>query len=356
MSENTITFKELVYHYKQPLTLEESSINLDDLSENEIVVKIASAAINPVDLVLFNTHPYVFFSRSKKLFGRDFSGVIVAKGSSVTKFEVQDKISGILDAEIYQTKAGSYSEYVKIDVTKYQNIGKKPNNLTMNEAASFNLVLGTAWTLFTHHHKPTENTRALVIGGATSVGNYAIQLLRQYYNVKSIISVNSTKSADYCKEAGADFIVDYTKGDSPGQVAKIIEEEFQGEKLDIIVDCVGGNEFFSTIDQCLKPKTENSGYVTIAGDEVYDYSKPLNPFKMGGVFKRFIFPKCFNYAFSAIDHGTWYDVLAKYFEEGKLKVNINKVVTGLENFQETIDIIIDHKSQGKVVLEIDSEL
>lgn len=356
MSENKITFRELGYRYKQPLTLEEQTFDLNALSENEIVVKIAAAAINPVDVVLFTTHPYIFFSRSRKLFGRDFSGVVVAKGSAVTKFELQDKISGILDAEVYQTTAGSYSEYVKIDITKFKNIGKIPKNLTLNEAASFNLVLGTAWTLFTHHHKPTENTRALVIGGATSVGTYAIQLLRQYYNVKAIVSVNSGKSVDYCKEAGADFIVDYTKGDTPGQVAKIIEEQFQGEKLDIIVDCVGNSEFFNTIDQYLKPKSENSGYVTIAGDEVYDYTKPLNPFKMGGVFKKFICPKSFNYAYSVIEQGTWYDILAKYFEEGKLKVNINKVVKGLENFQETIDTIIDHKSQGKIVLEIDPEL
>lgn len=359
LPDTPITYKKLTYGHNQLLALTEETIDpSSNLQPNQILVKVASAAINPIDLLLYETHKYVFLSRSVKQFGRDFSGVVLKAGSSVDRFQVGDKISGIIDQEGYQSLAGSFSEYVTLDVTKNLNIGFMPSNLTWNEAASFNLVLGTAWTLFTHHHKPTSKSRVLVIGGGTSVGLYAIQLLKNYFNVESIISVNSGKSELTVRGAGADYVVDYKTVDDPAQkVLTLVHDEFNGEKLDLICDCVGSNQFFGTIDQILKPKSEKSGYVTIVGDEVIDYTKAVNPFKMAfNAASKLLIPRCYNYKISGIQHGGWYEIVKGFLEKGIVQVRIQSVVNGLENWKDVVGELEDHQAQGKIVLEIDGTL
>ncbi|KAH3674552.1 hypothetical protein WICMUC_003229 [Wickerhamomyces mucosus] len=345
--------KQVGYNYNQPINIEVKSLDITGLKPNEVVIKIVAAAINPVDLIIYNSHPFIFFARGRKEFGRDFSGIIIHKGSNVQNFEINDQISGILDDGLFNI--GSFQEYIRIDISRYPNLGKIPKNLSLTEAASFPLVFGTAWTLFTHNHKPTESSRALVIGGATSVGNYAIQLLKNYYNVKSIISINSSKSSEFVKNSGVDQIVDYTANNVANDVLSIVETQYNGEKLDIIVDTVGNNELFPIIDKILKPKSENSGYYTIVGDQIGDYNKSFSFFHITGVLKKLFFPKSFNYSFSSIQKGGWYEKAVELFEQKKIKVNINKVVKGLENYQILIDELKDHKSQGKLVLQV-SEL
>lgn len=344
-------FKRLEYEYRGKLTLKEHKLSelASKLGPNDILVKVKAAAINPIDIILYNSAPYIFFKRHTNGFGRDFSGVVEKLGSGVTGLQVGDRIAG-LHEETFVFE-GTFSEYFIYNVERSRhNFGKIPDNLSFNEAASFPLVFGTAYSSLQHAHKPNPKTRAIVYGGATSVGSFVIQLLKNFYNAEYVVSVNSEASLAKIQGFGVDSIINYKTQDVAKESIKLVEES--GEKFDIIIDTVGTNVFFPVIDKILKPKSENSGYVTIVGDHVADYHSSL--FKMFSVsfMKRLLLPKSYNYKLSGIDAGKWFDLAISLYEEGKLNMFIDSVYP-LEKYQDAINRLIDHKAAGKVVISLE---
>jgi NADPH:quinone reductase-like Zn-dependent oxidoreductase len=343
-----ITYRLLGYHPRDSaLQLHTKEFDSANLGANEILVRVAAAALNPVDLVLFNSRIFVYFSSELKGFGRDFAGVVDAVGSDVTALSKGDKISGIFEP-IYGPQ-GSFSEYLIIDTKKNPNLGKIPKNLSLTQAAAFPLVFGTAFTTLTHFKKPADCDSVLVIGGATSVGSFTLQLLKKIHKVKTVVSINSDRSSESVKKYGADIIIDYTKGDVATQVSTLSKDI---GKFDLIIDCVGSKDLFPVIQDVLKPKSENSGYVTIVGDKVLDYRQSFFKAFSFGMVKKFVFPLCYNYKMSGIAMGTWYEYAVGLIENGDVEIPIDSVVEGLDNYQDALNKLVDHKAQGKVILKI----
>lgn len=345
---SSFTYKQVGYHYCGPLELIERSYDASKLGADDILVKVSAAALNPVDLILYNSSRFFkFFTRTDAGIGRDFSGVIEAVGSSITKFQKGDKVSGLFE-DTY-TQQGTLSQYLIINTKKNHNIGTIPKNLTMEEAAAFPLTFGTAYTTLVHFKKPSECQNILVIGGATSVGAFVIQLLKKVHKVPFVVSVNSSSSSEKVLKYGADVMVDYTKGSVKSQVLELVK---QNGKFDIIVDCVGSSEFISCMDDVLKPKSEGSGYTSINGTTVGDYHSPMTQYLSWANIKLLLFPRSFAFVWSYIEDGTWYEYAKGLFEEGVLEVPVDSVHK-LENFKEAIATIIDHKAQGKVVVSME---
>lgn len=349
MSE-TLTFKRLVYTNGSPLKLEEKTFSLpEDLASDELIVKVNSAALNPVDLILFHTSSYIFFKRGEKGIGRDFSGTVVAVGDEIKEYVKGDKVSGLY-TPIYGEQ-GTVTEYLKLK-PKDTPMGKIPSNLSLKEASTFPLVFATAVNTLRKFVVPDETSRVLVIGGATSVAQYVIQLLRQHHNAKSIVSVNSGSSADFVKSLGADHIIDYTKEDVAKAASNIVKTEYDGAKFDLIIDCVGSNDLFPVIDEILKPKSEKAGYVTIVGDQIADYNKSMFSFFTSGTFAKFI-PALRNYNYGFVSTADdFYPLAKKLFEEGKLQTTIDSSYP-LQDYQKAFDRLATHKARGKTVIEIE---
>lgn len=351
MSAETITFKHLSYSNGVPLSLTEKSFSLpQDLQSDELLIQINSASLNPVDLILYNTASFIFFKRNEKGIGRDFSGTVYAIGSEVKDYLKGDKVSGIYKP-IYGDQ-GSLGEYLKFKLSDV-SMGKIPKNLTLSESASFPIVFGTAVSILRTFHVPGPESRVLILGGATSVGHYVIQLLKTYHEAKSIVSVNSGNSEQLVKQLGADVVIDYTKEDIAKSVLKLIEKNYNGEKFDLIVDCVGNNDLFPIINDVLKPKTENSGYVTIVGDQIADYNKSmLGYFSFSTVKKLIPFLRNYNYGFvSTCDD--YYPLAKELFEAGKLKTIIDSCYP-LDEYKEAFEKLATHKAKGKIVINIEN--
>ena len=72
------------------------------------------------------------------MLGNDVAGVVVRVGANVRQFKPGDAV----DARPAQHRIGTFAEYIAIDEA---DVAMKPNNLTMEEAASIPLVALTAW-------------------------------------------------------------------------------------------------------------------------------------------------------------------------------------------------------------------
>jgi NADPH:quinone reductase-like Zn-dependent oxidoreductase len=108
--------------------------------------------------------------------GRDFAGVVQAVGGSVTGIKPGDEVMGVIQPPL----PGSHAEYL---VASACNMKHKPENLTMEEAASIPYAGLTAWSALSITAElciGSKGKRVLVLGAAGGVGTIAIQLLKNW--------------------------------------------------------------------------------------------------------------------------------------------------------------------------------
>ncbi|KUL86878.1 hypothetical protein ZTR_05341 [Talaromyces verruculosus] len=204
--------------------------------ENEIVVKTAAVAVNPLDWVRQDVGD-VFSSWIKYPFvmGSDLAGEVVEVGPGVTRFKVGDRVVGNavgMDERSNKSSEGSFQEYTVIRTNLACPI---PDSLTYEAACVLPLGLSTASCgLFmkdylalryptnaplprnSNQNPVSKKETLLVWGGSTSVGCNAIQLATAAgYDV---ITTASSHNHDYLKKLGAIAVYDYK---SPTVIADI---------------------------------------------------------------------------------------------------------------------------------------
>ena len=123
---------------------------------DEIVVDVHAASVNAADYkVRLGGSGYNV--RFPHILGRDFSGVVAARGEGVTDFAVGDAVFGVLDAGI----EGAYAEKLAI---KAAIVTRKPDRLSHLQAAAMALTGITAiWAI--------EDTARLQAGETSSVSS-----------------------------------------------------------------------------------------------------------------------------------------------------------------------------------------
>lgn len=347
-----------------PATLTTKEIDLDHYyDENQIVVQVYAAALNPVDLLLHSFANKYLVGSSEKTYSRDFAGVIVKRGEKVDpKWKVGDKVNGMFQ-HLYGEQ-GTLSDYLVLDPSQQKAIthftvppNSKHNEFVVN--AAWPLVYGTAYTaLFNFGQKIGPDSKILIIGASTSVSYAVLKIAKEELGVKTVVGVCSSKSIEYNKKLGYDYLATYDQGPIPESVAKILVGDLNNEKFDLIFDSVGGNYFFPVMDKFLKPKSENGWYLTIAGDYKIKYAQPsfLSALSPWPIIRRFNPFKSYNYCSYLLESQSEYMELgAKMIGEGTYEPLIDSVYA-LEDFQKAIDKQKSNTAKGKVVIKVKEDL
>ncbi len=168
----------------------------------DILVEVKAGAINPVDLKV----KAMFTGDQPKTLGYDAAGIVIAVGDDVSTVEVGDEVYYAGDI----SRDGSNATEQVVDS---RIVGKKPQSITFEEAAALPLTTITAYeALFSRMRIPNNlPSSVLIIGGAGGVGSMAIQLLKAITDCKVIATASKKRSTKWCKELGADFVVDHTQ-------------------------------------------------------------------------------------------------------------------------------------------------
>ncbi|KAJ4956863.1 hypothetical protein NE237_013646 [Protea cynaroides] len=255
---------------------------LPTLQYNQLLVHVRAAALNPIDFK--RRQRPIFPSDFPVIPGCDMAGVVVSKGSGVTKFGVGDEVYGnIQDFNAGQLKQlGTLAQYIAVEESL---VALKPTNLSFEEAASLPLAVQTAIEGFvTAGFK--EGQTVFIVGGAGGVGTLAVQLAKHYFGASRVVATTSTPKVEFVKSLGADVVIDYTKTKY---------EDIQ-EKYDLLYDTIGDtkNSFVVAkddapiIDITWPPSHPRAVYssLTVCGDNL----EKLNPYLNSGQIEAVIDP------------------------------------------------------------------
>lgn len=123
----------LIHKYGQKeLSIEE--VPLPTIHDNDVLVKIIAASINPIDLKTKDGKVKMLLNYQMPLIlGSDFAGIVVSVGKNVQNFRMGDAVYG----RVPKNRVGTFAEYIAVDQAA---VAMKPKNLTFEEAAAIPLV------------------------------------------------------------------------------------------------------------------------------------------------------------------------------------------------------------------------
>lgn len=234
----------------KPLEVQETAIPKP--GPGQILVKIHSAAFNPVDWKIQKTGR--FFETFPRVIGGDIAGTVEDVGPNVTRFKKGDKVFSFvpyLGSQEPTTALGGFQQY---SLTAAEGAtGLVPDGVSLDAASTVPLAFSTAADglyNFLHLDKPSAGGKSsepvLVWGGASSVGQFAIQLLKNA-GYKVIATASKSGHSDL-KSLGADVVLDYHDSDVVKQIGKAADG-----KLKIAYDSISNEH---TIPSVLKSLPE----------------------------------------------------------------------------------------------------
>jgi NADPH:quinone reductase-like Zn-dependent oxidoreductase len=213
-------------------------------AEQEVLVRIIAAGVNPIDWKLREGFKQVLLPYTP---GVEAAGIITALGQAVQDFEVGQAVYGAID-----------HSYAELAIARPESVFLKPAHLSFAEAAA---VGGgkTAWgALFEVGH--LRKGQRILINGAAGV--FAVQLA--HLVGAHVIATASAENFATLKSLGADEVIDY----------KTTPFERVVRDLDVVLDAVGGQTLEASY-QVLKaggtllalvepPKTEKAAHFGVS--------------------------------------------------------------------------------------------
>jgi NADPH:quinone reductase-like Zn-dependent oxidoreductase len=231
--------KAVVYtDYGSPDVLQIRDIKKPVPNDNQILIKVRAASINPLDWHFIEGTPYIMRAMGVGLrkpkdprLGVDLAGEVEAVGKNVTEFKPGDEVFGARD--------GAFAEYVCARADRA--VVLKPANITFEQAASVPIAAITALQGLRDKGKIQPEQKVLINGASGGVGTFAVQIAKSYG--AEVTGVCSTRNLDLVRSLGADHVIDYTKEDfTKGK-----------QRYDLILDNVG-TQPLSGFRHALQPK------------------------------------------------------------------------------------------------------
>jgi NADPH:quinone reductase-like Zn-dependent oxidoreductase len=327
--------KAIVYQeFGSPDILRCEEIDKPIPGDNEVLIKVRAASVNPLDWKLVKGGPFIVrllleLGKPKiKRPGVDVAGQVEAVGRNVTQFKPGD--------EVFGTCRGAFAEYA----TSHSMPGmksvlvRKPANLTFEQAASAPVAALTALQGLRDKGRIQQGQRVLINGAAGGVGTFAVQIAKSFGAV--VTGVCSTRNVEMVRSIGADHVFDYTR------------EDFTTVRqcYDLIFDCVG-NHSLSACRRVLNPQ----GRLIMAGQ--------LSGRGMTGILARLSAALLLSRSgsqklvtFLARPNKEDLTIMHDLMKAGKVKPLIDKRYS-LSEVPEAIRYLEDRHARGKVVIALE---
>jgi NADPH:quinone reductase-like Zn-dependent oxidoreductase len=188
----------------------------------QVVVQVAGAAFNPVDVAIrAGFMQQVFPVDFPHVPNFDVAGVIAEVGEGVSGWSAGDTVVAFLP----MTAPGAAAEYVAVSA---ELLAAAPRTVELVDAAALPSAGLTAWQALFEHGNLTAGQRVLVNGAGGAVGGYAVQLAKSAG--ATVTATGRAHSTERVRSYGADRIFDYT--------ATPLLQAVAGQRFDVVLNLV----------------------------------------------------------------------------------------------------------------------
>jgi NADPH:quinone reductase-like Zn-dependent oxidoreductase len=321
--------KAITYHrYGSPDVLEFEEVDDPVVKDDEVLVRVRAASVNPRDWHFMRGLPYVMRPLGLRIpkdgaLGSDVAGQVEAVGRTVTRFRPGDEVFA-------HVLAGGFAEYACVSE---EALGLKPANLTFEQAAAVPLAAVTALQGLRDRGRIQSGQRVLIIGASGGVGTFAVQLGKSFG--ADVTGVCSTRNVDMVRSIGADHVVDYT------------QEDFtqSGQKYDLIFQLAGTH----SPSACRRALTPKGTLVMSSGESGGRWIGPLDRIIKAVVLSPFVSQRLS--PFEAKRSKEDLQVLKELIESGKVSPVIDRTYP-LSEAPEAMRYLEEGHARGKVVITV----
>jgi NADPH:quinone reductase-like Zn-dependent oxidoreductase len=306
-------------------------------NNNEVLVKVKYAAVNPLEMLIGSGSVRVIQDYKFPLtMGNEFSGVVEAVGKNVKSFKINDAVY----ARMPLNKIGAFAEYLTIDQNE---LALMPSNLDFAHAAAVPLTGLTAYQSFHDILKTKPGQSLMIPGGSGSLGQLAIPIAKKM-GLNVSVSGNSRGREDAMK-MGVDQYFDY-------------KTENYWEKMppvDYVMDTLGPKELEHEL-KIIKPGGEllslrmgpNRDF---AKENDFSWWKTLLFSMVGRKLDKQASAHQANYKFIFVkSSGSELAEVTKIVEKNKIEPAIDPTLFKIDDINKALDLVANGHSKGKVLI------
>lgn len=295
--------------------------------DDEALVRVCAAAVNPLDLFCMRGAPLIrripgLDKPKRKILGVDVAGRVEAVGRNAKMFQPGDEVFG------GPKELGAFAEYVCV---RENQLAAKPANLSFEEAAAVPVAGITVLQGLRDQGQIKPGQKVLVDGASGGLGTFAVQIVKSFG--AEVTAVCSTGKMDTARSLGADHVIDYTREDFTKS----------GQRYDLILGANAHHSYFDYMRALNK-----DGVFVLAG------GAPLNILEslvLGSVLSR-IGSKKTRFFIANIKHNDLL-VLKGLVEAGKVVPVIDRRYP-LSDVAGALRYLGEHHARGKIVITVAS--
>lgn len=315
------------YHcYGGPEVLVLQQVKKPVPADTEVLVKVHSAGVNPLDWHYMRGSPY-FMRLSSGLgapndsrFGVDFAGTVESVGSKVTRFKPGDAVFG--------GQTGAFGQYISVSHTGA--IAHKPENVSFDQAGGVAIAAVTALQALRDEGQLKAGHKVLINGASGGVGTFAVQIAKAMG--AQVTGVSSPRNHERVRDLGADHMIDYkTENYTRGS-----------ERYDLILDMIGNHSPLANAS-VLTPKGKLLMVGGGKGDWVGPVIGPLKALLQSPLIDQEMI------LIMAVLSGESMEALAEMMRSEQLVTSIDRSYA-LEDIRDAIAYSESGRARGKIVI------
>ena len=328
----------LTHYDKKGAELEIREISTPIPEEDEVLVKIMTAAVNPLDNMIIRGEVKLIVPYAMPLvMGNEFAGIVEKTGKNAARFKPGDRVYGRMPLK----KIGAFAEYAAVKETALAVI---PEYLSFEEAATVPLTALTAMQAFEVMDVHAGES-VFISGGTGSLGAMAIPVAKSLG--LHVYTNGSGENEERVRKLGAEKFIDYRKENYADVLSGV----------DHVLDTLGDRE----LPNEFKVLKEGGSLVSLRGLPNGRFARrsgmPL--FKQllfqlaGSKYDRMAAAKKQTYDFLFVhEDGSQLDRIGRLFDkEHPLETSIDTVFT-LEEINEALAKVKQGKSKGKTIITV----
>ena len=317
----------LTHYDKKGTELDIREIPTPVPEEDEVLVKIMTAAVNPLDNMIIRGEVKLIVPYAMPLvMGNEFAGVVEKNGKNAARFKPGDRVYGRMPLK----KIGAFAEYAAVKETAMAVI---PEYLSFEEAATVPLTALTAMQAFEVMDVHAGES-VFISGGTGSLGAMAIPVAKSLG--LHVYTNGSGDNEERVRKLGAEKFIDYRKENYTDVLSGV----------DHVLDTLGDRE----LPNEFKVLKEGGNLVSLRGMPNGRFARRSGM----PLFKRLLFQaaaKKQTYDFLFVhEDGSQLDRIGRLFDkENPLETSIDTAFA-FDEINKALDKVKQGKSKGKTIL------